>query len=90
MWGYEHRVVRERLYDGMHIAALPLEVTVPSLVESLQSDDPFARLIAIKALGRFGPKAEPAIPALIAALDDEQEDVRKGGVLALAKIGPAA
>jgi TolB-like protein/Flp pilus assembly protein TadD len=90
IWGYDHREVRERLFDGMHIAALPLEVTVPSLVESLQSDDPFARLIAIKALGRFGPMAEPAIPALIAALDDEQEDVRKGGVLALAKIGPAA
>ena len=40
-------------------------------------------MIAIKALGRFGPMAEPA-------LDDELEDVRKGGVLALAKIGPAA
>ena len=89
-WDNEHRVVRERLDDGIRIAALPLEVTVPSLVESMQGDDPFARLVVFKTLGHFGPMAEPAVPALIAALDDELETVRKGAVLTLAKIGPAA
>jgi len=89
-WSYEHRAVRERLFDGMYIAALPLEVTVPSLVEMVKGHDPFKRLSAVKTLGLFGPMAEPAVPALIAALDDELEDVRKEAVLALAKIGPAA
>ncbi len=82
--------VRERLIDGMHIAALPLEVTVPSLVETWQGDDPLARMSAVKTLGRFGPMAEPAVPALIAALKDEFEGVRKEAVIALGKLGPAA
>ena len=78
------------MIDGMHIAALPLEVTVPSLVETWQGDDPIARLSAVKTLGRFSPMAEPAVPALIAALKDEFEDVRKEAATALGKIGPAA
>jgi len=89
-WAGEHRKVRERLLDGFHIAVLPLEVTVPSLVQTLQGDNPFARLSAVKTLGRFGPMAEPAVPALIVALDDELEGVRKGAVFTLGKIGPAA
>jgi len=89
-WSYEHRSVRERLFDGMHIAALPLETTVPSLVKTLKGDDPFARLSALTTLGRFGPMAKSAVPALIAALDDELVAVCERAVLALAQIGPAA
>ena len=87
-WDRGHREIRERLYDGIHIAVLPLEVTVPSLIETLKSDDHFAHLNAIETLGRFGPKAEAAVPMLIDALDEEVE--RKQAVLTLGKIGPAA
>ncbi len=86
-WSYE---VRQPLFDGMHIAALPLGVTVPRLVATVKGDNPIARLSAMKTLGRFGPMAEPAVPTLIAALDDEEEIVREGAALALAKIGPRA
>jgi len=87
-WDRQHEAIRERLYDGIHLAVLPLEVTVPSLIKTLKGDDNLAQLNAIQTLGRFGPKAEAAVPVLIDALDDE--DVRKEVVLALGKIGPAA
>jgi TolB-like protein/Tfp pilus assembly protein PilF len=82
--------VRERMYDGIYIAALPLEVTVSGLVESLEDENLFERLNALDVLSRFGPMAAPAIPALLIALDDEQELVRRRAIHALGKIGPAA
>jgi len=87
-WDRDHTKVRDRLYDGLHIAVLPLDVTVPSLIETVKGDDPFERLIALETLARFGPMAEPAVPALIDALDDEL--VQKDAALALGKIGPGA
>jgi adenylate cyclase len=87
-WEQEHATVRERLFDGLRIAGLPLEVTVSSLIAELQSDDPFRRLITAKRLGWFGQAAATAVPALIAALQDEA--VREEAVKSLGKIGPDA
>jgi len=87
---YEYRVVRDSLHDGLYIASLPLEITVPSLVNRLQGDVLAERLIALNTLGRFGPMAKAATPALISALNDKDKEVRRRAIQALAKIGPAA
>ncbi len=89
-WPQDDRKVFDRLYDGLHIAVLPLEITTSNLVDTLKQDNPLERMTAARALGRFGPVAEAAVPDLIAALKDEFEDVRKEAAIALGKIGPAA
>jgi TolB-like protein/class 3 adenylate cyclase/Flp pilus assembly protein TadD len=89
-WPNEDHRVFDRLFDGLHIAALPLEIKVPDLADTLKQDNPLNRKSAAQTLGRFGPVAEAAVPDLIAALADEFEDVRKEAALALGKIGPAA
>jgi adenylate cyclase len=86
-WDREYAGVRERLLDGLRVAGLPLDATVPRLVSELKSDDSFQRLLTVKRLGWFGPAAAPAVPALIAALQDET--VRQEAVKSLGKIGPA-
>ena len=79
-----------QLKDGLYVAALPMEVTIPGLIESLKSDDFFERRSAIKTLGHFRVLAEAAVPALIEMLADEEEALRSEAVLTLAKIGPGA
>ena len=59
------------LLDGLYIAALPLDVTVATLVETLQKGDPGERHRAAQDLGKFGPAAIAAIPTLTAMQDDE-------------------
>lgn len=87
-WDVEHKRVRERLYDGLRLAALPLEVTVSTLVTELKGEDPIRRQFAARRLGWFGPSADAAVPALIEALDDDY--ARKNAVEALGKIGTKA
>ena len=70
-WAAGDRAIKDRLVDGLYIAALPLDVTVETLVEALQKDDVQQRLRAAIALGKIGPAAEAAIPALTAMQDDE-------------------
>jgi tetratricopeptide (TPR) repeat protein len=89
-WPQDDRKVFDRLYDGLHIAVLPLGKDVPEVVQDLASEDPLTRINAAQTLGRFGSAAGAAVPDLIAALTDEFEDVRKKAALALGKIGPAA
>jgi HEAT repeat protein len=43
---------------------------VPALVEALMDDDTFIRRDAARALGRFGPKAQEAVPSLHHLLGD--------------------
>ena len=88
-WSDDDEVLN-RLFDGLHIAALPLETTVPSLANTLKDEDPQDRRRAAQMLGRFGPGAAEAVPALIDALADEELSVRKEVIIALGKIGPAA
>ena len=78
------------MFDGLYIAALPLDVTVATLVEALQKDDTWERRSIVQDLGRFGPKAAEAVPALIEALTDEPGWLRVASAEALRKIGPAA
>jgi TolB-like protein/Flp pilus assembly protein TadD len=78
----------ERLFDGFRIAGLPLDVTVPKLIDELKGDDPFARQLAMKRLGWFGAAAAEAVPVLVQALEDDA--LRQQAVEALGKIGPPA
>jgi adenylate cyclase len=87
-WKPEHASVRERLYDGLRVASLPLDVTVSSLLAELKREDPLSRQLTVQRLGWFGPSAAPAVPALIELLGDE--DVRVEAVQSLGKIGPSA
>jgi TolB-like protein/class 3 adenylate cyclase/Tfp pilus assembly protein PilF len=87
-WSDAHQDVRVRLYDGLRLTSLPLEVTVPTLVAQLETGGPFERIAAAKKLGWFGPAASEAVPALIAALNIEY--LRQEAVQSLGKIGPAA
>lgn len=88
-WPEEPEIL-ERLIDGLHLAALPLDTTVSDLAEALQYGDPRERYRAAQFLGRFGPKAVDAVPALVAALADEKQTVRQDAAIALGKIGPTA
>ncbi|RWE59374.1 adenylate/guanylate cyclase domain-containing protein [Mesorhizobium sp.] len=87
-WDYEHASVRERLNDGVRIAALPLDVTVTSLEAELETGNPFSQQYAAKRLGWFGPAALQAVPALVEAL--KVEYLRREAIEALGKIGPPA
>ena len=87
-WDYEHARLRERLYDGLRVAALPLDVTVSSLEAELGAGNPFSQLFATKRLGWFGPAAAQAVPALVEAL--KVEHLRREAIGALGKIGPPA
>jgi TolB-like protein/Flp pilus assembly protein TadD len=87
-WDYEHASVRDRLYDGLRVAGLPLDVTVTSLEAELRAGNPITQLFAAKRLGWFGPAAEQAVPALIASLKNEH--LRQLAIEALGKIGPQA
>jgi tetratricopeptide (TPR) repeat protein len=87
-WARDQRATEERLGDGLYVASLPLDVTVATLVRSLQQEDGPERRIAIRDLGRFGRTAADAVPALIDALTDE--NVQPDAVRSLGKIGPAA
>jgi TolB-like protein/Tfp pilus assembly protein PilF len=87
-WDHEHASVRERLNDGVRVAALPLDVTVASLETDLETDNPFSRQYAAKRLGWFGPQAAQAVPALVEAL--KVDYLRREAIAALGKIGPPA
>ena len=86
----EDREILDRLFDGLHLAGLPLETTVPSLADTLRHGDLAERRLAVKALGRFGSSAADAVPALIETLGDEITWMGNDAVIALGKIGPAA
>jgi TolB-like protein/DNA-binding SARP family transcriptional activator/cytochrome c-type biogenesis protein CcmH/NrfG len=89
-WGSNDSELSDRLTDGLHIAALPLETTVLVLADTLRHGDVTERRLAIQALGRFGSAAADAVPALIETLDDDTTWMRKDAVFALGKIGPPA
>jgi TolB-like protein/class 3 adenylate cyclase/tetratricopeptide (TPR) repeat protein len=87
-WDNAHDWVRQRLYDGLRVAALPLDITVGSLEADLKSSDLFKQLFAVRRLGWFGPAAAPAVPSLIEALNNP--DLRRETIEALGKIGAPA
>jgi TolB-like protein/class 3 adenylate cyclase len=89
-WADDRDRVRDRLFDGLRIAALPLDEDVPKLLGDLSNDSFLVRMNATKKLGWFRDQAKDAVPQLIPALTDEHGGVRKETALTLGKIGPAA
>jgi tetratricopeptide (TPR) repeat protein len=87
-WAREHARVWQRLIEGVQVAALPLDITVASLVAELKQADPFRRLIAVQRLGWFGSAAAEAVPTLVTLLDDDI--ARTEAVKTLGKIGAGA
>ncbi len=87
-WDSEYAAVRERLYDGLRVAALPLDVTVPSLEAELRTGNPIDGQRAVRRLGWFGPAAAEAVPVLTDALKNKY--IRKESIETLGKIGPPA
>jgi len=63
---------------------------VPTLVRTLQHDEPEHHASAARLLGRIGPDAEDAVSALMESLKDPNVAVRKASARALGEIGPAA
>jgi thioredoxin-like negative regulator of GroEL len=89
-WSADGQKALDRLDNGMIIAALPLDITVPKLADALQQGGAFKRARAARTLARFGPQAADAVPALVRALDDPSPVVRGAVITALGKIGPKA
>jgi tetratricopeptide (TPR) repeat protein len=89
-WSSNAQKALDRLDDGMIIAALPLDITVPDLAGALQRGSAFERARTARTLARFGPQAADAVPALVRALDDPSPVVRSAAITALGRIGPKA
>ena len=73
-------------------AALPAfgDAAVPALGQAVVADpDPEVRLEAVKALGRLGPVARPAVPSLVKGMRDRVAYVRRGAAAVLGSVGPA-
>lgn len=66
------------------------DVSVPALIQALQSDDRYLRQSAAVALGRFGGQAKTAVPALTKALEDSDTHVRRQAAAALKLINSGA
>lgn len=65
------------------------EKSVPGLIKELEKPaDPRSRVLAIKGLGRIGPKARAAVPTLKKMLDDHDPDIRYTCERALERITP--
>ena len=89
-WVNENQWISRRLFDGLRLATLPMDVSVETLVAGLGRGDPLDQVKTIRALGWFGPAAASAVPQLLRALDSEHRGVRREAVIALGKIGPEA
>ena len=89
-WSPEGQKSLDRLDDGMIIAAMPLDITVPGLADALRQGGAFERARTARKLARFGPLAADAVPALVRALEDPSSVVRSAAITALGKIGPKA
>ena len=73
----------------MIFATLPSDISVDSLLITLEQGDKWERLEAIENLGLFGSLAVDAVPALIELFSDETS-IRREAIATLGKIGPAA
>ena len=60
----------------------------PALIDLLRDEDVFVRRDAAIALGKLGPKAQPASGALATAARDRNGHVRKAAAEALGKLDP--
>ena len=63
-------------------------IALDGLVKMLKDPDWSARSCAVRALGRMGAEAKPALGALLIALNDPHSSVRANAAEALANTGP--
>ncbi len=92
------RQPRARVAAAYLLAALPFDPkqTVQPLRQALQDESTEVQREAAFALGRLGPRAQPAIPELLAALrkymgtSDEKVQVARAAACTLGLIGPGA
>jgi tetratricopeptide (TPR) repeat protein len=90
-WHMDQFHIRRSLDDGLQVAAMPLQTTLASWIDTAGArGNFFHRLRAIKSIGYFGPLAAEAVPILIKALSEENQKMRIEAVVALEKIGPGA
>lgn len=87
-WESRYSRVQERLYDGLRIASLPLDVTVASLTADLKDASPVAKKATAERLGWFGSLAAPAVPELVEMLQNTH--TRLVAIRTLGKIGSQA
>lgn len=66
------------------------EISIPALVEALDSEDPDVRDHAVEALGYLGDHADSAVDAIEARVTDEHPPVRLTAVSALGQLGEVA
>jgi HEAT repeat protein len=76
-----------RLISASPMLAQFGSAVVPSLVDTLQSEQPLVRDYSAMSLGLIGSPAEPAIPALCVATRDINSSVRYTAIVALGRIG---
>jgi HEAT repeat protein len=66
-------------------------VAGPGLAQFVRDDDNlFLRILAVRALGKLGSAAAPAVTTLIGVLKAEPHALREAAAQALERIGPAA
>ena len=66
-------------------------VAGPGLAQFVREDDNlYLQILAIRALGKLGPDAAPAVTTLIAVLNAQTHALREAAAQALERIGPAA
>ncbi len=66
------------------------EDSLPYLIDALKTDNDEIRLLAARALSRFGEKAAPAVSSLSNVLSSNDFEVRQEAINALFKIGSAS
>ena len=82
--------LRSRLLDGLRLAALPLDISVSSILSDLSEGNPDSQADAVRVLGWFGAQAHPAVQNLIELLGSKHKTVRKEAIITLGKIGQRA
>jgi HEAT repeat protein len=78
----------QRLRAARALGEAQATAAVPALVGALSDERVEVRLAAIRALGRIGRGASPAIGLLTGALHDSQPDIRSEARKALERIRP--
>ncbi|MCP5087322.1 MAG: adenylate/guanylate cyclase domain-containing protein, partial [Rhodobacteraceae bacterium] len=89
-WAEEYQELNQRLMNGLRLAAIPLNVTVTSLMTDLKKQELKDQFSTIRTLGLFGTQAVAAVPDLIEILGGTNKKLRREAAVTLGKIGPDA
>lgn len=85
------RLLRKTMLNAIAIAGPKAVGALPALIRSLENPDTEIRRRACQAIGRLGPRAEPAIDSIFERLAlDEAPEVQDAAAEALGRLGPTA